>query len=95
MVQSYMSFDSQEEGSSCQPPNKGQWTSEEHNLFLQGVLMYGREWKKMQPLIKTRSIVQIRTHAQKVFKGNVLNIQPRSNLRRSEDEVNKEYINCD
>ena len=26
----------------------------------------GKDWKKMQPLIKTRSLVQIRTHAQKV-----------------------------
>lgn len=44
------------------------WTAEEHQLFLQGVLLYGREWKKMVPLIKTRTVVQIRTHAQKVFK---------------------------
>lgn len=31
-------------------------------------MLYGKDWKKMQPLIKTRSLVQIRTHAQKVFK---------------------------
>ena len=31
-------------------------------------MLYGREWKKMVPLIKTRTVVQIRTHAQKVFK---------------------------
>jgi SHAQKYF class myb-like DNA-binding protein len=46
----------------------GRWTAEEHRLFLEGVMLYGKEWKKMQPLIKTRSLVQIRTHAQKVFK---------------------------
>lgn len=44
------------------------WTAEEHRLFLEGVMLYGKDWKKMQPLIKTRSLVQIRTHAQKVFK---------------------------
>lgn len=44
------------------------WTPEEHRLFLEGVMLYGKDWKKMQPLIKTRSLVQIRTHAQKVFK---------------------------
>jgi len=55
----------------------GRWTTEEHQLFLQGVQLFGREWKKMQPLIKTRSIVQIRTHAQKVFKKDILNIRTR------------------
>ena len=44
------------------------WTPEEHRLFLQGIMMYGKDWKSMQPLIKTRTLVQIRTHAQKVFK---------------------------
>eukprot|EP01031_Cornospumella_fuschlensis_P024402 gene24402-29499_t len=46
----------------------GRWTAEEHSKFLEGVMRYGKDWKKMQPLIKTRSLVQIRTHAQKVFK---------------------------
>ena len=31
-------------------------------------MLYGKDWKQMQPLIKTRTLVQIRTHAQKVFK---------------------------
>jgi SHAQKYF class myb-like DNA-binding protein len=44
------------------------WTVDEHRLFLEGIMLYGKDWKKMQPLIKTRSLVQIRTHAQKVFK---------------------------
>ena len=44
------------------------WTPDEHRLFLEGIMLYGKDWKKMQPLIKTRSLVQIRTHAQKVFK---------------------------
>ena len=47
---------------------KGRWTPEEHRLFLEGVMLYGKDWRKMQPLIKTRSLIQIRTHAQKVFK---------------------------
>jgi SHAQKYF class myb-like DNA-binding protein len=45
------------------------WTGEEHRLFLEGIMLYGKDWKRMQPLIKTRSLVQIRTHAQKVFKN--------------------------
>ena len=46
----------------------GRWTPEEHRLFLEGIMLYGKDWKRMQPLIKTRTLVQIRTHAQKVFK---------------------------
>ena len=29
--------------------------------------MYGKGWKKIAGLIKTRTVVQIRTHAQKYF----------------------------
>ena len=31
--------------------------------------MYGKDWRAMIPLIKTRSLRQIRTHAQKVLKS--------------------------
>ena len=48
--------------------NCSRWTQEEHKLFLQGIMLYGKDWKSIQPLIKTRSLLQIRTHAQKVFK---------------------------
>ncbi|KAJ1394051.1 hypothetical protein B484DRAFT_408003, partial [Ochromonadaceae sp. CCMP2298] len=46
----------------------GRWTPEEHRLFLEGIMLYGKDWKRMQPLVKSRTLVQIRTHAQKVFK---------------------------
>jgi SHAQKYF class myb-like DNA-binding protein len=47
--------------------NTGRWTSEEHNLFLQGLELHGKGWKKIAGLIKSRTVVQIRTHAQKYF----------------------------
>ena len=47
--------------------NTGRWTSDEHQLFLNGLDSYGKEWKKIAELIKTRTVVQIRTHAQKYF----------------------------
>lgn len=45
----------------------GRWTKEEHDLFLEGISRYGKEWKKIASLISTRTVVQVRTHAQKYF----------------------------
>jgi SHAQKYF class myb-like DNA-binding protein len=45
----------------------GRWTKEEHEAFLSGLAMYGKEWKKVAARVKTRTVVQTRTHAQKYF----------------------------
>ena len=45
----------------------GRWTPEEHDLFLEGLMLYGNEWKSVQGHIKTRSATQARSHAQKFF----------------------------
>ncbi|KAK8813315.1 hypothetical protein WA158_002907 [Blastocystis sp. Blastoise] len=45
--------------------NQGRWTKEEHELFLKGLEKFGRDWKKIASCIETRTIVQVRTHAQK------------------------------
>jgi len=45
----------------------GRWTSAEHEAFLTGLKIYGREWKKVATCIPTRSAAQIRSHAQKYF----------------------------
>jgi len=51
----------------------GRWTKEEHDLFLKGLELYGREWKKIAAIIPTRTVVQIRTHAQVcTFRGHLL-----------------------
>jgi SHAQKYF class myb-like DNA-binding protein len=50
-----------------QGENTGRWTAEEHRLFLQGLDQHGKGWKKIASLIKSRTVVQIRTHAQKYF----------------------------
>ena len=47
--------------------NTGRWTNEEHGLFLRGLDLHGKGWKKIASLIRTRTVVQIRTHAQKYF----------------------------
>jgi len=45
----------------------GRWTKTEHTTFMEGLELHGKEWKKIADMIKTRSVVQIRTHAQKYF----------------------------
>ena len=34
-------------------------------MFLKGLEIYGKSWKKISQIVKTRTVVQIRTHAQK------------------------------
>lgn len=46
---------------------QGRWTREEHLAFVKGLELYGKGWKKIALLIKTRTVVQVRTHAQKYF----------------------------
>ena len=47
--------------------HSGRWTEEEHQKFIDGILEYGNEWKKVQQIIRTRSSTQARSHAQKFF----------------------------
>ena len=45
----------------------GRWSQTEHDAFLRGLRKHGRAWKRIAAVIKTRTVVQIRTHAQKYF----------------------------
>ena len=45
----------------------GRWTSEEHKKFIEALKKYGKQWKKVEDYIQTRSGAQIRSHAQKYF----------------------------
>lgn len=45
----------------------GRWSEVEHKLFLQGLEQYGKQWKTISTMIGTRTVVQVRTHAQKFF----------------------------
>ena len=46
---------------------QGRWSPEEHKLFLEGLVLYSNEWKRVQEHIGTRSSTQSRSHAQKFF----------------------------
>lgn len=45
----------------------GRWSKKEHQLFIEGVSKFGRNWKKIEEHIGTRNGPQIRSHAQKFF----------------------------
>jgi len=41
--------------------------SAEHAMFVAGLMAYGKDWRRIGAQIPTRTVVQIRTHAQKFF----------------------------
>eukprot|EP00826_Nyctotherus_ovalis_P038605 TRINITY_DN3627_c0_g1_i3.p1 TRINITY_DN3627_c0_g1~~TRINITY_DN3627_c0_g1_i3.p1 ORF type:complete len:242 (+),score=24.28 TRINITY_DN3627_c0_g1_i3:71-796(+) len=46
---------------------RGNWTEEEHKLFLEAIEKYGNNWKRIQAHLKTRTCIQIRSHCQRYF----------------------------
>jgi len=45
----------------------GRWTKEEHLSFLESIRLYGKDWRKIEEHVGSRTCSQIRSHAQKYF----------------------------
>ena len=50
------------------PITKGRWTLEEHEDFLRLYAIHPKGWKSISTAMKTRTVVQVKTHAQKHFR---------------------------
>jgi len=46
---------------------KGTWYEDEHDKFVSGLAMYGRNLAKVQVLVGSRTLPQVHSHAQKYF----------------------------
>lgn len=65
--------------------NTGRWANSEHKVFVKYLSLFGKDWRKISERIKTRSAVQVRTHAQKYFL-KLRNAYTRKNKFLSEEE---------
>ncbi|XP_073032013.1 protein REVEILLE 6-like isoform X1 [Primulina eburnea] len=43
------------------------WTEPEHDKFMEAIQLFDRDWKKIEAFIGSKSVIQIRSHAQKYF----------------------------
>ncbi|KAK6141043.1 hypothetical protein DH2020_025224 [Rehmannia glutinosa] len=43
------------------------WSEQEHEKFLEALHLFDRDWKKIEAFVGSKTVIQIRSHAQKYF----------------------------
>lgn len=56
--------------------NKGRWTPDEKKKFDEALNLFGKDWAKIHKYISTRTLIQVRSHAQKYFRRSEKPIEP-------------------
>ncbi len=45
----------------------GKWNKTENDKFMKALQKYGKNWVRIQKVVGTRNVSQVRSHAQKLF----------------------------
>ena len=65
--------------------NTGHWSEGEHKLFLEAFEMFGKHWSKISRYVKSRTVLQCRSHGQKYL--NKLNSTKHSRNERTAESI--------
>ncbi len=74
----------------------GRWTIVENKIFLEGFFKYRNNWKKLNEVIRSRTIVQLRSHAQKFLikvKKYIKNSQNENFVKGKIEDLFKKELN--
>ncbi|KAK4411435.1 protein REVEILLE 6 [Sesamum angolense] len=62
------------------------WSEQEHDKFLEALHLFDRDWKKIEAFVGSKTVIQIRSHAQKYF----LKVQKNGTTEHVPPHVQKE-----
>ena len=80
-------------GKATAKANTGRWSKMEHDNFLQGMRKFPKEWRSIANLVATRTILQVRTHAQKWFSSHKM--EGNLNTTKRKWHVDSDYLEVD